>query len=262
METSKRRQIPTMNVCANFSFRGLRKKKNVNFFRIFREYFCHTKNYFRHVSKLHTSQQQKPHTKHSNSMRTHTRLYYGRSRPGLQPNNATARGKQLESCKTSVNAAKSSKQNKTLHRKVSFWLHASLLPHISSLLPENELVMFISCIRPKHIVKALYCVQQCPFTPLSLPPSPFPYIQLLQWAWHLSPIQNDAKHFHPLSYWQSDAGDHHRWYGWYHMFQLWWCSNDQGLWHVRVVCWVVLHITLSDIASTCNIHSHCQLTSY
>jgi len=39
METSKRRQIPTTNACANFSFRGLSKKKNFTLFRSFREYF-------------------------------------------------------------------------------------------------------------------------------------------------------------------------------------------------------------------------------
>jgi len=76
METSKR--IPTMNACANFSFRGLRKKNNFTLFRSFREYFRHAeRNYFRHVSKLHTSQQRQPHTKPST--RTHGRFYYGRS---------------------------------------------------------------------------------------------------------------------------------------------------------------------------------------
>jgi len=57
MDTSKRRQIPTTNACANFSFRGLRKKKNFTLFRSFREYFRHAENYFRHCQKLHTSQQ-------------------------------------------------------------------------------------------------------------------------------------------------------------------------------------------------------------
>jgi len=57
-ETSKRRQIPTTNACTNFSFRGLRKKKNFALFRSFREYFRHAqRNYFRHADKLHTSQQ-------------------------------------------------------------------------------------------------------------------------------------------------------------------------------------------------------------
>jgi len=56
METSKRRQMPTTNACANFSFRGLRKK-NFTLFRSFREYFRHAENYFHHCQKLHTSQQ-------------------------------------------------------------------------------------------------------------------------------------------------------------------------------------------------------------
>jgi len=55
METSKRRQIPTMNECPNFSFRGLRKKKN--FVTLLRDYFHHAENCFRHADKLHTSQQ-------------------------------------------------------------------------------------------------------------------------------------------------------------------------------------------------------------
>jgi len=58
METSKKRQIPTTNACANFSFRGLRKKKKFTLFRSFHEYFRHAeRNYFRHGQKLHTSQQ-------------------------------------------------------------------------------------------------------------------------------------------------------------------------------------------------------------
>jgi len=45
------------NACANFSSRGLRKKKNCTLFRSFREYFRHAENYFRHCQTLHTSQQ-------------------------------------------------------------------------------------------------------------------------------------------------------------------------------------------------------------
>jgi len=89
METSKRCQIPTTNACANFSFRGLCKKKNFTLFCSFPNYFRHTENYFRHVSKQHTSQQQQPHTKHTNhwrqpSTRTHGRFYNGRGRPGFR----------------------------------------------------------------------------------------------------------------------------------------------------------------------------------
>jgi len=36
MQTSKRHQIPTTNACANFSFRGLHKKKKITLFRSFR----------------------------------------------------------------------------------------------------------------------------------------------------------------------------------------------------------------------------------
>jgi len=51
METSKRRQIPTTNACQNFSFRGLRIKKNSW------PLPSRWENYFRHSRKLHTSQQ-------------------------------------------------------------------------------------------------------------------------------------------------------------------------------------------------------------
>jgi len=83
------------NACANFSFRGLRKKKNFTLFRSFRHaernYFRNAeKNYFCHADKLQTSQQRQPHTKYTNSTRTQARFYYGRSRLGLQPGTGCA----------------------------------------------------------------------------------------------------------------------------------------------------------------------------
>jgi len=92
------RQLLTLSILANFQNGHQQKtsntddervckfqlqrpsQKNFTLFRSFREYF-------RHVSKLHNSQQRQPHTKHTNrpSTRTHARFYYGRSRPGLRP---------------------------------------------------------------------------------------------------------------------------------------------------------------------------------
>jgi len=68
METSKRRQIPTMmSTCPNFSFRGLRKKNSLRFFVTdFVTDFCHS-------YKLRISQQRQP------SMHAHGRVYYGRA---------------------------------------------------------------------------------------------------------------------------------------------------------------------------------------
>jgi len=40
--------------------------------------FCSFREYFRHANKLHTSQQLQPHTKRTNSTRTHARFYYCR----------------------------------------------------------------------------------------------------------------------------------------------------------------------------------------
>jgi len=57
METSKRREIPTMNACVNFSFRSLRKKKISRFFVVFVSTSVTLRNYFRHCQKLHISQQ-------------------------------------------------------------------------------------------------------------------------------------------------------------------------------------------------------------
>jgi len=45
METSKKRQISTTNACKNFSFRGVRIKRN--FFMLFTYYFRDSENYFR-----------------------------------------------------------------------------------------------------------------------------------------------------------------------------------------------------------------------
>jgi len=77
METSKIRQIPTTNACPNFSFRGLRKKFPYAFsWRITWRTSVTLINY---IYALVSS---------GNPVRTHGRVYHGRSRPGLRPSRA------------------------------------------------------------------------------------------------------------------------------------------------------------------------------
>jgi len=68
METNKRRQIPTTNVCKNFSFRGLRIKKNSVTLLLSTSV---TVKLPRSLSELQTSQQRHPHT--IQIVRAHTR---------------------------------------------------------------------------------------------------------------------------------------------------------------------------------------------
>jgi len=74
LETSKRSQIPMTNACPNFSFRGLRIKKN----------FVTTSVTPRKYTLVSSGNGQ-------SITRTCARFCYGRSRPGLRPDPGCAR---------------------------------------------------------------------------------------------------------------------------------------------------------------------------